>query len=98
SNQGKVFRYGESIQSEGSYESPVRDAKLAATWGHVWWRGQGAVELQTRSGNSDKPDTTWSDWSVSYSDSTGSQITSPKARFIQLRALLRTAGLSATAH
>src|SRR5438067_7837044 len=96
SNQGKVFRYGESVQSEGSYESPVRDAKLAATWGHVWWRGQGAIELQTRSGNSDKPDTTWSDWSVSYSDSTGSQITSPKPRFIQWRAVLRNAGRSAS--
>src|SRR5207244_10266286 len=38
SNQGKVFRYGESVQTEGAYESPVRDAKMAATWGRVWWR------------------------------------------------------------
>lgn len=89
SNQGKVFRYGESVQTEGAYESPVRDAKLAATWGRVWWRGQGTIELQTRSGNSDKPDATWSDWSASYIDANGSQITSPKARFIQWRAVLR---------
>jgi len=91
SNQGKVFRYGESMQREGSYESPVRDAKLASAWGHIWWRGQGPIELQTRSGNSDKPDSTWSDWSASYSDANGSQITSPKARFIQWRAILRGA-------
>ena len=89
SNQGKVFRYGESMQREGSYESPVRDAKLASAWGRIWWRGQGPIELQTRSGNSDKPDSTWSDWSASYSDANGSQITSPKARFIQWRAILR---------
>ncbi|HXT63915.1 MAG TPA: hypothetical protein VN696_12835 [Pyrinomonadaceae bacterium] len=89
SNQGKLFRYGESVQREGTYESPVRDAKLASTWGRIWWRGQGPIELQTRSGNSDKPDSTWSEWSASYSDANGSQITSPKARFIQWRTILR---------
>lgn len=89
SNQGKLFRYGDALVNEGSYESPVRDAKLVAAWGRMWWRGQGAIEMQTRSGNSDKPDTTWSEWSGGYSDANGSQITSPKARFIQWRAILR---------
>src|SRR5207244_3140635 len=89
SNQGKLFRFGESQVNEGSYESPVRDAKLVATWGRIWWRGTGPIALQTRSGNSERPDTTWSDWSVTYSDAKGSQITSPKARFIQWRAVLR---------
>ena len=90
SNQGKLFRYGEARVNEGTYESPVRDAKLASTWGRIWWRGQGPIQLQTRSGNSDKPDATWSDWSASYTDANGSQITSPKARFVQWRAVLRS--------
>ncbi len=89
SNQGKLFRFGESAVSEGSYESPVRDAKLVASWGRIWWRGTGPIELQTRSGNSERPDTTWSDWSAPYTDARGSQVTSPKARFIQWRAALR---------
>src|SRR5882672_2458465 len=92
SNQGKLFRFGESPVSEGSYESPVRDAKLVASWGRIWWRGTGPIELQTRSGNSERPDATWSDWSTSYTDAKGSQITSPKARFIQWRAVLRGTG------
>jgi len=97
SNQGKLFRYGDSVQREGTYESPVRDAKLASAWGRIWWRGQGPIELQTRSGNSDKPDSTWSDWSPSYSDANGSQVISPKARFIQWRAILRgTTGTRST--
>jgi len=87
SNQGKLFRFGHDIAGEGSYESPVRDAKLLASWGRIWWRGRGPVELQTRSGNSDRPDATWSDWSAGYRDASGSQIASPKARFIQWRAL-----------
>src|SRR6266699_6302119 len=92
SNQGKLFRFGQAAVNEGSYESPVRDTKLVASWGRIWWRGSGPVELQTRSGNSERPDTTWSDWSASYTDARGAQISSPKARFIQWRALLRATG------
>jgi sugar lactone lactonase YvrE len=92
SNQGKLFRFGSAPVREGSYESPVRDAKLVATWGRVWWRGTGPIELQTRSGNSERPDTTWSDWSSAYNDASGSQINSPKARFIQWRATMRAGG------
>jgi sugar lactone lactonase YvrE len=88
SNQGKLFRFGESAVNEGSYESPVRDAKLVASWGRIWWRGTGPIQLQTRTGNSERPDTTWSDWSANYTDAKGSQIISPKARFIQWRAAL----------
>src|SRR2546421_9276433 len=89
SNQGKFFQAGIPVVEEGSYESPVRDAKLVASWGRIWWRGTGPIELQTRSGNSERPDRTWSDWSAAYKDSSGSQIVSPKARFIQWRAVLR---------
>ena len=92
SNQGKLFRFGRDPFPEGSYESAVRDAKLTATWGRIWWRGAGNVELQTRSGNGERPDTTWSDWSTAYRNADGTQITSPRARFIQWRATLRSAG------
>lgn len=93
SNQGKLFRFGNDVVSEGSYESPVRDARLIASWGRIWWRGEGNVELQTRSGNGERPDATWSDWSPVYRDPAGNQISSPRARFVQWRTTLRsTAG------
>ncbi|HEX8890906.1 MAG TPA: hypothetical protein VF779_17280 [Pyrinomonadaceae bacterium] len=95
SNQGKLFRLGSDVASEGSYESAVRDTKLVSSWGRIWWRGQGNVELQTRSGNSERPDTTWSEWSAPYRDPAGAQVTSPRARFIQWRAVLRAAAASA---
>ncbi|HEX3281729.1 MAG TPA: hypothetical protein VHR36_10910 [Pyrinomonadaceae bacterium] len=88
SNQGKLFRFGRETVAEGSYESSVRDAKLTATWGRIWWRGAGNVELQTRSGNGERPDTTWSEWSPAYRNADGTQVTSPRARFIQWRATL----------
>lgn len=97
SNQGKLFRFGSESISEGSYESPVRDARLTASWGRIWWRGAGNVELQTRSGNGERPDATWSEWSAAYKDPDGNQITSPRARFIQWRATVRSGGSGAQA-
>jgi len=94
SNQGKLFRFGQELVAEGSYESPVRDAKLTASWGRIWWRGNGKVEIQTRSGNGERPDATWSEWSGVYRDPEGSPISSPRARFVQWRATLRSGGTS----
>ena len=90
SNQGKLFRFGSELIADGTYESPVRDAKMTAAWGRLWWRGVGSVELQTRTGNGERPDATWSEWSNSYQNPEGNQISSPRARFIQWRATLRS--------
>jgi hypothetical protein len=90
SNQGKLFRLGSELISEGTYESPVRDARLIASWGRIWWRGEGNIALQTRSGNGGRPDATWSEWSPSYREASGNQIASPRARFIQWRTTLRS--------
>lgn len=90
SNQGKLFRFGNELVTEGTFESSVRDAKLTASWGRVWWRGVGSVEIQTRTGNGERPDATWSDWSAAYRNPDGNQISSPRARFIQWRATVRS--------
>jgi hypothetical protein len=89
SNQGKLFRFAAEPVGEGTYESPVRDAKIVSAWGRIWWRGQGAVELQTRTGNTERPDMTWSEWSAPYRDPAGAAVSSPRARFIQWRAVMR---------
>ena len=50
------------------------------------------IELFTRSGNTETPDETWSAWSAAYTKSDGSAITSPKARYLQWRAVLTGKG------
>lgn len=89
SNPGSLYRIGPATISEGTYESVVLDAKSTATWGRVWWRSSGDVMIQTRTGNTEKPDETWSAWSLGHVDQKGAQITSPKARYIQWRAVLK---------
>ena len=90
SNLGRLYRIGHDSVSEGTYVSPVRDTRFAGQWGVITWRGSPGVELQTRSGNTENPDATWSDWSPSYRNASGDQISSPRARFIQWRAVLRS--------
>jgi sugar lactone lactonase YvrE len=89
SNLGRLYRIGRDSVSEGTYVSPVRDTRFAGQWGVITWRGSPGVELQTRSGNTETPDATWSDWSPTYRNASGDQISSPRARFIQWRAVLR---------
>ncbi len=88
SNQGAIYKFGPETVAEGSYDSAVLDAKGTATWGRIWWRSSGNVTIQTRSGNTEKPDETWSSWSTALSDQKGTQISSPKTRYIQWRAVL----------
>ncbi|MEQ1605653.1 MAG: hypothetical protein ABL999_12370 [Pyrinomonadaceae bacterium] len=89
SNQGSLFKFGPEMVAEGAYDSAVLDAKGTATWGRIWWRSSGNVTIQTRSGNTEKPDETWSGWSTALTDQKGAQIASPKARYIQWRTVLK---------
>lgn len=93
SNQGKLYRFGAEPITEGIYESAVLDAQAAASWGRIWWRSVGNVSLQTRSGNTEKPNETWSPWSAAYADAKGAQITSPKTKYLQWRAVLNNQSL-----
>jgi hypothetical protein len=90
---GKLLRLESSANASGTYESPVHDAGSVARWGRITWRGAGGqVRLATRSGNSLRPDKTWSDWSEPLSDPKDSIIPSPNARYIQWRAELSGTG------
>ena len=90
SNQAKLYRFGAEPVAEGSYESSVLNAKTSAAWGRIWWRSNGLVTIQTRSGNTERPNETWSDWSAAFADQTGAQVQSPKAKFLQWRAIFRS--------
>ncbi len=85
-NPGRVMAVGTGVQSPAHFVSPVRDTQSVATWGLIRWEATGAVSLATRSGNTARPDDSWSDWSDPYTLAEGELVTSPPARFIQWRA------------
>lgn len=96
SNQGSLFRFGPDTVAEGTYDSAVLDAKGTATWGRIWWNSAGSVAIQTRTGNTEKPDETWSGWSAAMTDAKGGQVVSPKTRYFQWRAVLKSSSTSAS--
>jgi hypothetical protein len=86
-NMGRIFRLGEKPGSSGSYEAPPHDSGTASRWGSLSWRAENpagcSLSFRTRSGNSSKPDRTWSEWSEPLVNPAGSRITSPNARYIE---------------
>ena len=52
------------------------------------------MKFYTRSGNSDRPDNTWSDWAGPYGDPNGETLKNPPARYLQWKAVLHTSATS----
>jgi hypothetical protein len=94
-NLGKLLRLGGGAVHSGWFESPVHDSGTVAKWGRISWHGDSkGLALKTRSGNSARPDDTWSDWSQPAANS---DINSPNARYIQWRAEFSASAGSAPA-
>ncbi len=93
STRGKVYKLRKQRASSGIFESATLDAGAVASWGKIAWgvtnAGSASIEFSTRTGNTTKADSSWSDWSGPYTSS-GQQITSPRARYLQWRASLKT--------
>ena len=95
-NMGRIYRLEDSLETSGTYEAPVHDAGAVALWGRIAWQtddsAAGSISFRTRTGNSLRPDKTWSDWSVPLTDPTGTRIPNPNARYIQWKAEFTSAG------
>jgi hypothetical protein len=81
---------GNGTESEGTFESDVKDAQIFSRWGRAEVRGRGNFELFARSGNVDNPDRNWSPWArIDLAKDARTDV--PAARFIQWRAILKPA-------
>jgi hypothetical protein len=93
SNPAHVVRVDAGLAADGQFLSDAKDAGTVAAWGTLTWRAiqaaPGAVQISTRSGNTPVPDDTWSDWSGPYQRADGEPITSPPARYLQWKAVLK---------
>ena len=88
-NPGKLYEAGSSYADSGFITSAPHDCANPALFGTLSYRadvpaGTG-LTFETRSGNSEKPDSTWSTWSPA-----APAITSPSRRYIQWRCRMRT--------
>jgi outer membrane protein assembly factor BamB len=92
SNPGRIYALGPGLAKAGSFLSKVKDTDVISAWGRVRYRAKGArVEVSTRSGNTQTPDSTWGEWSKPYAPG-GDPVTSERARFLQIRVVLSGEG------
>ncbi|HEY6987590.1 MAG TPA: hypothetical protein VH369_04355 [Bryobacteraceae bacterium] len=90
-NVGNLYSIGPGLEATGTLDSEVLDANDFAYWGKVHLTSilhGGAVALETRSGNLNRPEKNWSPWSKVGVSELGGQIESPPARFLQYRLTL----------
>ena len=82
SNLARVYRLRKRLNPRGSFESKVQDSTVVSRWGSVSWQAKvpkGAkLKLYTRSGNTRRPDGTWSDWSKAYTRAEGRRSRVPR--------------------
>jgi hypothetical protein len=90
---GAIYRVRQAKGEEAIYLSKIFDAEAPALWGEVWWTGSHDLILETRSGNTGKPDESWSRFhrveaTQEHQGETAARIASPGARYLQYRAVL----------
>lgn len=99
SGSGEIYRLENAFAKEGQLVSQPRDFGQVSHWGRAWWQNDAppntSVSVQTRTGNSEEPDDTWSAWSDPLTAS-GDPIASRTGRFLQYRLLLKTLSENAT--
>jgi sugar lactone lactonase YvrE len=88
-NPGKLYEAGSNYADSGFITSSPYDCANPALFGNLSFRADvpAGTELafDTRSGNSEKPDSTWSEWTQATA-----RIASPSRRYIQWRCRMRT--------
>lgn len=97
-NNGRLYELSQTYAQGGVFKSSIYDAGIDSSWGNISLdadvpEGTG-LTIATRTGNSERPDNTWSKWSAEHGS--GEKVESPPSRFIQYRASLSTTISSAT--
>ena len=87
---GGVYRVAPVAAKQATYLSRVLDADVRARWGQIRWAGSHELTVETRSGNTARPDVTWSSFSGldhghATSDGGAGGVASPPARYVQYR-------------
>ena len=105
-NPGGLLALEPGFGPQGTFTSQAFDARSVARWGQVSLEGElparTAVQLRTRSGQTDKPDETWSDWTAladilpGARGGDGTPVGSPPARFLQYELRLATDSVQVT--
>ncbi len=93
-NGGRAYRLGKGYAKEGTFTSKPFRAETVARWGTIRWEAgcpEGcSVGFSLRTGNTETPDETWSEWSRETREPADLGV--PDGRFAQWRVVSRGDG------
>ncbi len=83
SNPAAIYQLGGQSSDASTFTSDVMDAQRSVRWGRLEasFAREGEATIATRTGLTDEPDSTWSDWKTLE----GNHIASPAGRYAQYR-------------
>ncbi|HZI92751.1 MAG TPA: hypothetical protein VFE84_00795 [Patescibacteria group bacterium] len=94
SNIGQVVRIDPAASDRGTVTARAQDAGYTASWGALSWVADqpkgSAIAFRVRTGNTENPDDSWSDWSPEYTGAGNAPIERPRARYLQWQAILKS--------
>ena len=93
-NTASITQVEDNLNNKGIYFSDVYDLQIQSRLGHLYWEAETSaqtdVQLFIRTGNSNVPDSTWTQWSAPFSDSENSPLKIQDCRYFQLKAVLNS--------
>lgn len=99
-NDGGVFQLDFKTKLSGEYISRIFDCQSRVTWGAIRWAGEipenTTVSAATRTGDTDSPDDSWSNWEQTKKVNGNNQIVSPKARYLQYKLIFSSTKTGST--
>jgi len=102
SNFGKIYSMESRFAQAGEYKSEVIDAQMNTQWGMISWeqnlQSGNMIKLLSRSGNTQKPNSTWSPWSAPYQKKCRRVYHQPKSQIPPVETRIHHESLSRESH
>lgn len=99
-NTAAIVNIEDTLNSNGTYYSDIYDLQIQSKLGRLYWEartpGQTGVRISVRTGNSNVPDNTWSQWSAPFTDGRNADINVANCRYFQLKVTLNSLNASDT--
>lgn len=99
-NTAAVVNIDNTLNSKGTYYSDIHDLQIQSKLGRLYWEartpGQTGISVAVRTGNSNVPDNTWSQWSAPFTDGRNADINVINCRYFQLKVTLNSLNASDT--
>lgn len=99
-NTAAITTIENELNDKGVYYSDIYDLEIESRLGRIYWDAQVSAQtnvmLFIRTGNSNVPDSTWTEWSAPFTDPQGSLANVESCRYFQVKVVLNSSNASET--